>query len=50
MSDSSLLKENEFSFEVMQSSVSPFKTRLKGMPQQLLLCVLTIRKGTTITS
>ncbi|GAC11235.1 hypothetical protein GCHA_3300 [Paraglaciecola chathamensis S18K6] len=32
----------------MQSSVSPFKTRLKAMPQQLLLCVLTIRKGTTI--
>jgi len=29
----------------MQRSVSRFKTRLQVMPQQLLLCVLTIRKG-----
>jgi len=34
----------------MQRSVSPFKTRLQGMPQRLLLCVLTIWKGTTIST
>jgi len=34
----------------MQRSINPFKTRLKGMPQRLLLCVLAIWKGTTITT